>query len=72
MENNPYLMIISNVPNNINMKGLEEYFNTLIVSLNPKITDKKPVKSLEFGVLKSWIILEARTKEAKQTLSPLE
>jgi splicing factor U2AF subunit len=33
LENNPYAMIISNTPYNIQLRGLEEYFNTLITSL---------------------------------------
>ena len=72
LENNPLAIIVSNVPNSIQLRGLEEYFNTLITSLNPSVPDRKPVKSLEFGVLKSWIILETTCKEAKLTLAPLD
>ena len=72
LENNPLAMIISNVPSNTPLKGLEEYFNTLITNLNTKVGDRKPVVRIEYGIVKSWIILELSNKEAKQTLAPLE
>ncbi len=65
LENNPLVMIVSSLPKTIILKGLEEYFNTLISSLNPKFSLHKPVKSIEFGVLRSWVILELINKEAK-------
>jgi hypothetical protein len=65
LENNPLAMVVSGIPKNIPLKGLEEYFNTLIINLNQKVPDRKPVKNIEFGVLKNWVILELTCKEAK-------
>jgi splicing factor U2AF subunit len=58
-------MIVSALPKQIILKGLEEYFNTLISNLNPKLPEGRPVKSIEFGVLRSWAVLELSSKEAK-------
>ncbi|CAK90407.1 unnamed protein product (macronuclear) [Paramecium tetraurelia] len=66
-ENNPYMMIVSNVPLNVQLKELEEYFNTLITSLDPKITER-PIKAIEYGATKSWVVLECSSKEAKRAL----
>ena len=72
LEFNPYVMIVSQLPKQIILKGLEEYFNTLISNLNPKLPERRPVKSLEFGVLRSWVVLELSSREAKQTVAPLD
>lgn len=38
-ENNPFMMIVSNIPPTISLKEIEEYFDTLITSLDPKLSD---------------------------------
>lgn len=72
------MMIISNVPLTVQLKELEEYFNTLITSLDAKISiliyhflDERPIKSIEYGATKSWVVLECSTLEAKKALLPL-
>ena len=37
-ENNPYMMIVSQVPLTVQLKEIEEYFNTLITNIDTKIS----------------------------------
>nr|QZA51943.1 splicing factor u2af1 [Paramecium bursaria] len=69
-ENNPYMMIVSQVPLTVQLKEIEEYFNTLITNIDTKINEK-PIKSIEYGATKSWVVLECSSIDAKRTLLPL-
>ena len=58
LEFNTNVLIVANIPINVTIEELREYFNTLLVSLKQNPNGGIPLKSLEIGETKNFAIME--------------
>jgi len=68
IESNPLVLICANISPHVTIEELQEYFNTLIRTLNPNINTLCPVKNVEISHNKMFAILEFLNKDCKKVL----
>lgn len=73
LESNPLVVIIANIPINVTIEELREYFNTLLVSLKQNsFATGTPIKSIEIGETKNFAIIELSSKDWKKICNSLD
>jgi hypothetical protein len=74
LESNPNVIIVANIPINVTIEELREYFNTLLISLKQNQNQNLgvPLKSLEIGETKNFAILEFNGPEWRKMCNTLE
>lgn len=72
LESNPNVIIVANIPINVTIEELREYFNTLLVSLKQNANGGFPLKSLEIGETKNFAIIEFNGPEWRKMCTNLD